>query len=184
MVKDAAAGVSCIRALGIVRDASCAGELIAVVADAKAPPRARAEAARALGPLKRKQAADALRGALREKTDKEVDKAAVWALALMGCREAEKEIAGLLDSQDEDTRFRAAIALTMLGSPKTKNLIPWLLEDRHSMELAAWAMWKTWDPKDAQAALEDAGTKHHDEICRKRLAILAKVVTGAKVGRY
>ncbi len=177
-LRDPQAAASCIRALGIVRNRAHVAEITAALGRPDLPPRAHAEAARALGILRVKEAAGALRAALRPSKDSDVRHEAVWALALIGCVEADEQIAELLDSDDRDTRFRAAIALTILASPETKQLVPWLLKDRHSLELAAWAMWKTWKPQEAETVLREASEKHDDETCRKRLQSLADIVVG------
>jgi HEAT repeat protein len=181
-MKDPVAAASCIRALGIVKDTSCAKDLIEVLGKGALPARAQAEAARVLGLLGAKEAAGELRKALRPAEDKDirkdVRKAAMWSLALIGCRDADKEIAAFLEAEDADMRYRAALALTILKSPETKNVEPWLTRDRHSLELAGWVMWRTWKKEDAKRAVEKAVAAQKDESSRKRLEQLAQVFAG------
>ncbi len=177
-LRDPAAGASCIRALGIVRDKSCASELTAIVADKAAPLRARAEAARSLGLIKHKDAGDALHQAFRQAPEKELRLACLWALVLIQHPEADKECAGLLDAADTDFRYRGAMGLLALRSPILERLVPWLSKDRDSMEIAALSLYLGWDRRKMAAALEEAKKTQKDEVIRRRLQAWADHLAG------
>lgn len=177
-LRDQAAGASCIRALGIARDKDCAGELAGIVADKAAPVRARSEAARVLGLLRHKDAGAALQRVLKEAGEKELRLAALWALVLMQHGEAENECAALLGSEDLDFRYRAAMGLLALKSPRLELLVPWLSKDRDSMEIAGLSLYLGWDRRKMAAALEEARKTQKDEVIRRRLDAWAEHLKG------
>ena len=177
MIRNTDTGASCIRALSLIKEPGISGDLIALVGDPNAEMRSRIEAARVLGILRVTEASGVLRMVLRQKDNNGLNKVALWSLALIGCMDADKEIAMFLDSDNNDTRYRAATALTILKSPETKRLIPWLSRDRHSLELAAWSMWKTWKDEDAMNAFRNAIKTQKDEISQKRLEMLVQKIT-------
>jgi HEAT repeat protein len=186
-LKKPAAAASVIRALGLKRDASCSADLIAVLGAEGMPVRARAEAARVLGLLRVTDAADALRKALTGSSEITIRKAALWSLAQLGCTAADKEIAALLESEDTDARYRAAMALAILKSPETKRVIPWLSgQDRYSLELAGWVIWRTMTGEEAKATIQEAIPLQKDQRSRERLEQLVAVHAGTsdKRARY
>jgi HEAT repeat protein len=168
-LKDQAAGASCARALGIVRDKASSKDLIQVLADPAMPVRARAEATRALGLLKDSESAGPLREALRGAKERDIRREALWALVLLAGAGTDKDVAALVNSEDEDIRLRAAMGLVALRSPELKQLVPWLSKDRNSMETAAMGMYLSWDWKELLAALQEAKKSQKDESLGKGL---------------
>ncbi len=178
-VRNPRRSAACIRALGIVKSVGIATELIGVLNDKTMSVEARAEAAKVLGLLRAKDAAPALLQALRAGRDASIEKASLWSLALLGCKKADRDIAQLLDSPDQDKRWRAALALVLLDSLEVRRLATWLSgKDRHSLELAAWALWRTTEPQEASNVFSQAAASQRDKISRQRLEQLSQVVVG------
>jgi HEAT repeat protein len=146
------------------------------------PARARAEAARVLGILREKDAAVAVLGALREAKDKELRKQALWSLVLMGYTEADKELAAMLDSEEDEIRYRAATGLLALHSPEVSKLVPWLSKDRNSMEVATWVLYMAWKskPNDLKATFQEAKKTQKDEVTRNRMDEWIDYLSGVK----
>ncbi len=169
-LKDVKQFAACARALGIVKDTSAAKELVRALGDANMPADARAEAAHVLGVLRAKEAVPALLAVLKESKEDLLTREALWSLALLGETKAGEEIAKLLESSDQDTRWRAGIALALLKSRKVSMMAPWLAgDDRHSLELAAWAIERTLPKEEWQPIFEDAKEKQQDENSTWRL---------------
>ena len=174
LTKDKKAGASCIKAIGIIKEASACPQLLALLSDSDADENARIESAKVLGILKYKEAENTLRRVLVQTKNKELKKASLWSLALLGCQSADKDISPLLESDDKDLRFRSAIALAILQSSEVKKLEGWFTKDRHSMELALWALWKTGNTNFAKEAIRKAISLQKDELSRKRLEMIDK----------
>jgi HEAT repeat protein len=182
-LQDPSTAASCIRALGIAKDNACAKNLVQILGNQAMPVRARAEAARVLGVLRDKDTAGAVLTALREAKENDLRKEALWSLALLKHTEADKDIAALLDSDDDEIRYRAAMALLILGSPEIKRLEAWLSgTNRNSMEIAAWTFYMAWrsKPKDAIAVLTATRENQKDETMRNRLGEWIDHISGVK----
>lgn len=179
-LRDTKKSAACARALGLVRDEAAAAGLRAVLADEKMPDDARAEAARVVGAMRVADAAPALLDVLRRTKAPSLQKAALWALALLGHRPAAEDIAALVPSADDDLRYRAAIALVMLRSERARALFePWLAgEDRHSLELAAWALVTLMKPEEASALFAKAADVQKNAQNQRRLRSLSQIVLG------
>ncbi len=183
LLKHPRASVACARALGIVKDEDAVGDLMAVLADKGMPSVARAEAARVLGALRAKEAVPSLVKAFHQSQESNIEKQALWSLALMGHKEMVSDIVKLLDAPDEDTVYRAGIELVLLESPEVRKLEPWLeYHDRHKLELAAWALYKLLDAEEVSKMLKQAAATQTDEINKWRLLDLSKTVLGT--GHY
>lgn len=115
-VRDPRCSSSCIRALALVKDKSCVEDFVAVLNDINMPVRARIEAAKAIGRLQCGGFGSVLQKVLRNEQEKELRLSALWSLVLTKDSEASKECVGLLDSKDEDFRYRSAMSLLYAGT--------------------------------------------------------------------
>lgn len=92
-----------------------------------------------------------------------------WAAPVSRGGEADADLVPLLESDDDDLRCRAAVALLVLKSPGMKRLGAWLSRDRHSLELAGWAMLTSWNRAEAKGVAQEALKTQPDEPSRKRI---------------
>jgi hypothetical protein len=168
-VREPRCSSSCVRALALVKDRSCLEDFVAVLNDKNMPIRARIEAAKAIGRLKCTGLGSVLQKILQTEQDKELRLSALWSLVLTKAPEASKECVALLDSKDEDFRYRSAMGLLALQSPDLEHLVPWLSRDRDSMEIAAMSLYIGWDRKRLVSALNEAKKLQKDKIALERL---------------
>ena len=151
-MKNTIACTSCVRAAGLAGFREFIRPLVAIVSDTDALLQHRVDAARYLAHLKPEKAGKQLLAVLKSTKDLALQRELIWALSLMGMKEAEDEIAKYLDDKNENfIRIRAIIALVVLKSDKIGRVESWLADnDRAILEIGCWALSKTHKKKEMQ----------------------------------